>query len=199
MAIAIGVFFSEDLDGLCRQSRISAEGLGHFRGCGSAASAGNGRHWRADHVDVADAAPGADTVPMGRTETGLTISERLRVWARLIKRDVHALYLAARDPRTPWFAKGTAIAVAAYALSPLDLIPDFIPVLGYLDDLVIVPAGILLAVKLIPTDLMSEFRAAAASAEAERALGRRDAAVIVLLWIVGVLGAALWVRSWLRG
>jgi uncharacterized membrane protein YkvA (DUF1232 family) len=84
---------------------------------------------------------------MGRTETDLSISERLRAWARLIKRDVHALYLAARDPRTPWYAKGAAIAVAAYALSPIDLIPDFIPVLGYLDDLVIVPAGILLAVK----------------------------------------------------
>jgi uncharacterized membrane protein YkvA (DUF1232 family) len=135
---------------------------------------------------------------MGRTETDLAISERLRAWARLIKRDVHALYLAARDPRTPWYAKGAAIAVAAYALSPIDLIPDFIPVLGYLDDLVIVPAGILLAVKLVPTDLMSEFRAAAASGEAERALGRRGAAVIVLLWIVGVLSAALWVRSWLR-
>lgn len=75
--------------------------------------------------------------------------ERLRRWARTVKRDVHALYLAARDPRVPWYAKVAAIAVAAYALSPIDLIPDFIPVIGYLDDLVIVPLGILLAVKLV--------------------------------------------------
>jgi uncharacterized membrane protein YkvA (DUF1232 family) len=64
-------------------------------------------------------------------------------WARTIKRDAHALYLASRDPRVPWYAKALALAVTAYALSPLDLIPDFIPVLGYLDDLIIVPAGIL--------------------------------------------------------
>ena len=66
--------------------------------------------------------------------------QRLRDWARDIKRDVHALYLAARDPRVPWYAKAVALAVAAYALSPIDLIPDFIPVIGYLDDLIIVPA-----------------------------------------------------------
>src|SRR5216684_2455756 len=60
-------------------------------------------------------------------------------WARLLRRDAHALYLAARDPRVPWYAKAVALAVAAYALSPIDLIPDFVPVLGYLDDLVIVP------------------------------------------------------------
>jgi uncharacterized membrane protein YkvA (DUF1232 family) len=85
----------------------------------------------------------------------------LRKWARAIVRDVHALYLAARDPRVPWYAKGIALAVAAYALSPIDLIPDFIPVLGQLDDAVIVPLGILLAVRLIPRELMAEFRAAA--------------------------------------
>ena len=65
--------------------------------------------------------------------------ERLRGWARNIKRDVHALYLSARDPRVPWYAKAVAVVVAAYALSPIDLIPDFIPVLGYLDDLILVP------------------------------------------------------------
>ena len=121
---------------------------------------------------------------------------RLRQWARTVKRDVHALYLAARDPRVPWYAKVAAVAVAAYALSPIDLIPDFIPVIGYLDDVVIVPAGILLAVKLIPAELMSEFRDAAASAEGELALGTRGAAVIVFLWAAGLLGTALWLRSW---
>ena len=109
-----------------------------------------------------------------------------------MKRDVHALYLAARDPRVPWYAKIAAMGVAAYALSPIDLIPDFIPIIGYLDDLLLVPAGILLAVKLVPPDLMIEFRAAAASADGERALGKRGAAVIVLLWIVSVAVTAIW-------
>jgi uncharacterized membrane protein YkvA (DUF1232 family) len=112
-----------------------------------------------------------------------------------VKRDVHALYLAAGDPRVPWYAKAAAVAVAAYALSPIDLIPDFIPVLGYLDDLVIVPAGILLVVKLVPPELMREFRASAASAEGERALGKRGAALVVLLWVAGLLAAALWIGS----
>jgi uncharacterized membrane protein YkvA (DUF1232 family) len=77
---------------------------------------------------------------------------------------VHALYLAARDPRVPWYAKALAAGVAGYALSPIDLIPDFIPVLGQLDDLVIVPLGILLAVRLIPPPLWAEHRARAAAA-----------------------------------
>jgi uncharacterized membrane protein YkvA (DUF1232 family) len=115
---------------------------------------------------------------MVRTGTDITITERLHGWARQIKRDVHALYLAAGDPRVPWYAKVAAIAVAAYALSPIDLIPDVIPVIGYLDDLVIVPLGILLAVKLVPEDLMEEFRTAATAADGERALGKWGAAVI---------------------
>jgi uncharacterized membrane protein YkvA (DUF1232 family) len=119
----------------------------------------------------------------------------LRGWARRVKRDVHALYLAAGDARVPWYAKVAAIAVAAYALSPIDLIPDFIPILGYLDDLLIVPLGIVFAVKLMPASLMTEFRAAAADAEAERALGKRGAAIIVLLWVLGATVAVLWVRS----
>ena len=73
----------------------------------------------------------------------------LRKWARAITRDVHALYLAARDPRVPWYAKVVALAVAAYALSPIDLIPDFIPVLGYLDDAVIVPLLIVVGLTLM--------------------------------------------------
>jgi len=132
---------------------------------------------------------------MVRTGTHITIRERLRGWARQIKRDGHALYLAAGDPRVPWYAKVAAIAVAAYALSPIDLIPDFIPVLGYLDDLVIVPLGILLAVKLVPADLMEEFRTAAAAADGERALGKWGAAVILILWVVGLILAAMWLRN----
>ena len=107
----------------------------------------------------------------------------MRQWTRSIKRDTRALYLAARDPRVPWYAKALAAAVAGYALSPLDLIPDFIPVLGLLDDLVIVPLGIVLAVKLIPAEIMAEHRAAAGSI-AGRAGTRVATAVIISLWLI---------------
>jgi uncharacterized membrane protein YkvA (DUF1232 family) len=117
--------------------------------------------------------------------------ERARRWARLVKRDALALWIAARDPRVPWYAKLAAGAVAAYALSPIDLIPDFIPVLGYLDDLVIVPAGIALTVRLIPSDLMVEFRAAA-EARAERPISRAGATIIALLWMAA-LALAIWI------
>jgi uncharacterized membrane protein YkvA (DUF1232 family) len=111
-----------------------------------------------------------------------TTVERLRTWAREMKRDVHALYLAARDPRVPWYAKAVALFVAGYALSPIDLIPDFIPVIGYLDDVIIVPLGILLAVRLIPPDILAEHRAAADEA-ALRPASRTAALVIVAIWI----------------
>ncbi|MEY9626194.1 uncharacterized membrane protein YkvA (DUF1232 family) [Sinorhizobium fredii] len=88
--------------------------------------------------------------------------ERAKQWARDLKRDIVALWIAARDPRTPWYAKAAAGAIAAYALSPIDLIPDFIPILGYLDELLILPIGIALAVRLIPSDHMAEFRREAA-------------------------------------
>src|SRR6187455_445695 len=88
--------------------------------------------------------------------------DRAKHWARAIKRDVIVLWLAARDPRVPWYAKAVSAAVAAYALSPIDLIPDFVPVLGYLDDLLLVPLGILLAVRLIPDRVVEDLRAKAA-------------------------------------
>ena len=115
--------------------------------------------------------------------------DKWKQWARLIKRDAHALYLAAPDPRVPWYAKAIAIAVAAYALSPIDLIPDFIPVLGFLDDLIIVPAGIALVVRLIPTAIMAEHRALADAAQ-DRPVGRTAAAVIAVIWIVSILVTA---------
>ena len=99
--------------------------------------------------------------PNGR-EPGVILT-RAKAWARNVKRDAMALRLASHDPRVPWYAKVIAVAVVAYALSPIDLIPDFIPVLGYLDDAVIVPAGILLAIRCIPPELMAEFRERAAS------------------------------------
>ena len=115
---------------------------------------------------------------------------RLKQWAHAIKRDVIALWLAARDPRTPWIARAVAALVAAYALSPIDLIPDFIPILGYLDDAVLLPLGVLLVFRLIPSELMAEFRAAAL--EARPPASRLGAAAIVAAW---VLSAA--VLAWL--
>ena len=119
--------------------------------------------------------------------------DRLKQWARVIKRDVDALYLASRDPRVPWHAKAMAAVIAGYALSPIDLIPDFIPVVGYLDDLVLVPLGILLVIRLIPPELMAEHRAAAtAAAAAKPPLSWRAAAIIIGLWIAAsALGAWL--------
>jgi uncharacterized membrane protein YkvA (DUF1232 family) len=118
--------------------------------------------------------------------------ERLKAWARALKRDVVALWLAARDPRSPLAAKLVAGAVAAYALSPIDLIPDFIPVLGYLDDLLLVPAGIWLAVRLIPVDLLAEFRAAAVARERPRSLGGAVAIAAVWLTLAGLFGWLWW-------
>lgn len=107
-----------------------------------------------------------------------------------MKRDVVALWLAARDPRVPWGAKIVAAAVAAYALSPIDLIPDFVPVLGYLDDLLLVPAGIWMALKLIPEPLMAELRSMAE--ESVRPASRSGVVIVLTLWIVsGLLAVAL--------
>jgi uncharacterized membrane protein YkvA (DUF1232 family) len=113
------------------------------------------------------------------------VFQSTKQWARKIKRDVVALWIAARDPRVSWYAKAIAAAVAAYALSPIDLIPDFVPVLGYLDDIVIVPLGILFAVSLIPDGLMDEFREGAAEI-AERPMSRVGAAVIALVWVTEI-------------
>ena len=117
--------------------------------------------------------------------------DRWRKWARAIKLDSHALYLAARDPRVPWYAKALALAVAAYALSPLDLIPDFVPVLGYLDDLIIVPAGIALAIRLIPPEIMAEHRELAAAAQ-DRPVSLVAGALIALVWLIAIVLTA-WV------
>jgi len=118
---------------------------------------------------------------MPSSESDGSLIGRMRRWAKAIKRDVHALYLSARDPRVPWYAKAVALAVAAYALSPIDLIPDFIPVLGYLDDIILVPLGILLAVRLIPPEILAEHRATAIDTPPQKSRGA--AIVIVAVWI----------------
>ncbi len=115
----------------------------------------------------------------------------LKGWARELKRDVVALWLAARDPRVPLLAKALAALVAAYALSPLDLIPDFIPVLGYLDDLLIVPAGIWLAIRLIPAPVWQELRAIAG--QREKPVSRLGLALVLLVWVLLAVAAA---QSW---
>jgi uncharacterized membrane protein YkvA (DUF1232 family) len=120
---------------------------------------------------------------------------KLRSWARSLKRDAHAVWLAARDPRTPWYAKALAATVAAYAFSPIDLIPDFIPVLGYLDDLLLVPLGLWLALRLIPPQVLADHRAAAEAA-ADRPVSRVAAAAVLAAWIVfGVIAALAAARA----
>jgi uncharacterized membrane protein YkvA (DUF1232 family) len=117
----------------------------------------------------------------------------MKNWARLVKRDIHAIYLCSRDPRVPWHAKALAILVAAYALSPIDLIPDFVPVLGYLDDMILVPVGIWLVVRLIPAHVMAEHRELAAAAR-DRPVSRTAAAIIVAIWIASAIlcGWLIW-------
>ena len=115
--------------------------------------------------------------------------EHLRQWARTLRRDVLALYLAAHDPRVPWYAKAVAACVAVYALSPIDLIPDFIPILGYLDDLVLVPLGIWLAIRLIPPSLLEEHRHAALARHQPHPMSWVGVAIILSLW--GLAGGAV--------
>ena len=118
---------------------------------------------------------------------------RLRQWARRLKQEIHAIYLAARDPRTPWYAKAMAVAVVAYAVSPIDLIPDPIPILGWLDDLLLLPLGILLLRATIPAQVLAECRERAASEPPPPMPGGRVVAgLIVALWIA-VLVAIAWV------
>ncbi len=113
--------------------------------------------------------------------------DRLKEWARRVKLDIHALYLAARDPRVPWYAKALAALVAAYALSPIDLIPDFIPVLGYLDDLVVLPLGIKVAIRLIPDDVMADLRRQAEERMLTRPRSAVGAVIVILLWLVAAI------------
>jgi len=113
----------------------------------------------------------------------------LKRWAAAIKVDVIALWLAARDPRVPWLAKLVAGMIAAYALSPVDLIPDFIPILGYLDDLIIVPLGILLAVRLISADVMRELRTEAS--RRAKPMSRLGLVMVISVWLLAA-GVVLW-------
>ena len=119
--------------------------------------------------------------------------ERWKQQASQLKQEVHALALACKDPRVPWYAKLLAVCIVAYALSPIDLIPDFIPVLGYLDDLILIPLGIYLLLKLIPPEVLAESRSRAkAAADLKSPTRWLAAAVIIAIWII----LALWFLRW---
>ena len=124
--------------------------------------------------------------------------QRLKNWAATLKREVMALWFACRDPRTPWYARVLTMLIVAYALSPIDLIPDFIPVLGYLDELILMPIGIYLVMKLVPADALADARAKAQSwveSRQPKPLNWVAAAVIALVWVL-VLWATFALVIW---
>jgi uncharacterized membrane protein YkvA (DUF1232 family) len=114
--------------------------------------------------------------------------ERIKSWAKQLKRKVFVLYFACKDPRTPWFAKVFAICVVAYAFSPIDLIPDFIPILGYLDDVILIPLGVAFALKMIPISVIQE---CTLKAEERMKNGKPKnwlvGSFIILIWIMAFL------------
>ncbi len=127
------------------------------------------------------------------------IVTKLRARAQTLQVEVSALLLAFRDPRTPWVARGLIALVAAYALSPIDLIPDFIPVLGYLDDLILVPAGIALAVRMIPPQVLADSRESARQAGGPgKGVGMVGAGFIVLIWILAIIVFASFIYQLLK-
>lgn len=117
----------------------------------------------------------------------MSIIERIKTWARRIKRDAVTLWFAYRDPRTPWAVRALCIFVVGYALSPIDLIPDFIPVLGYLDDAILLPGLIWLAVRLLPHEVLSDCRERAEvwmQEQGKRPTSKAGAVIIVLIWVL---------------
>jgi uncharacterized membrane protein YkvA (DUF1232 family) len=124
--------------------------------------------------------------------------ERWRERARELKTEAHAVYLASKDPRVPWHAKLLAACVVGYLFSPIDLIPDFIPVLGYLDDLIVVPAGLRLVIRLIPANIMKEHREAARIASLRRKPNWVAAVVIVTVWTLVLLACAALIYQHLK-
>jgi uncharacterized membrane protein YkvA (DUF1232 family) len=127
--------------------------------------------------------------PGNKRPSGLMASLRSKV--RALEADTYALYLASRDPRVPWPAKAVAAITVAYALSPIDLIPDFIPVIGYLDDLVLVPLGIALAIRLVPPSILAEHRAEAAIRFTKGGPRSRAGVIfVVLTWVLVVIWLA---------
>ncbi|HET7271252.1 MAG TPA: YkvA family protein [Rubrobacter sp.] len=123
----------------------------------------------------------------------MSFVERLKRWARRLKVEVHALYLAYKDPRVPWYARVFAAVVVGYAFSPIDLIPDPIPVLGYLDDLILIPIGVALAVRMIPPHVLAECREKAREMK-DKPVSRVAAVVVVAVWVT-LAALAVWVLA----
>ncbi|MEC5399836.1 YkvA family protein [Uliginosibacterium sp. H1] len=124
----------------------------------------------------------------------ISLTDRLRGQARTLKQHTLTVWFAARDPRTPWFVRLLALCVAAYALSPIDLVPDFIPVLGYLDDLILIPLGLALVIRLTPPAVLVDARQRA-STVAQRPVSRIAAACIVALWLLTLALLAWWLHD----
>jgi uncharacterized membrane protein YkvA (DUF1232 family) len=120
--------------------------------------------------------------------------EKLKARARALKNEAFAVYLAAKDPRTPWYAKALVFFVIAHTFSPIDLIPDFIPILGYLDDLIITPGGLWLAVRLIPPEVLEEARGKVAASGLDRSVGYIGAVMIILMWIIVLIGIVYFIK-----
>ena len=121
----------------------------------------------------------------------MKLLERLKRWAGRLKVETYALYLAYRDPRVPWYARAFAALVVGYAFSPIDLIPDPIPVIGYLDDLILVPLGIALAIRMIPAEVLAECREKAKELS-KKPVNRVAAVVVVAVWLaLAALGVYL--------
>ena len=116
--------------------------------------------------------------------------EKLRSSARALKNEAYVIYLAAKDPRTPWYARTLIYFVVVHTFSPIDLIPDFIPILGYLDDLIITPLGIALAIRLIPAEVLAEARLRVATQGVERGVGFVRAGIIIIIWILAIIWGA---------
>ena len=124
----------------------------------------------------------------------MVMLNRLKEWARALKTELYALYLAYRDPRVPWYARLIAACVVGYAFSPIDLIPDPIPILGYLDDLIIVPIGVWLALKMIPKGIMAECREKARlEVQRGRPTNWLAAAIVISIWIALAVGTSLFI------
>jgi len=118
---------------------------------------------------------------------------KLKQRARHLKAETFALYLTARDPRTPWYAKLLVAGIVAYAFSPIDLIPDFVPVLGYLDDLILIPIGIFLAIRLVPHQVLAECRVRAqVTIRNGKPVSRVAGAVIIVIWLMLASICILW-------
>lgn len=125
--------------------------------------------------------------------------QSLKQLAKRLKKDIYAIYLASKDPKVPWYARLLAVVVVAYAFSPIDLIPDFIPILGYLDDLILIPLGIWVILRLIPLSVLAECREKAEAIDSQqKPISWIAAGIIVLIWLLLGILAVLWLGHFFK-